>query len=293
MLKRLLFLTFVVAIVLAVAAAASARPTADVKPTVFTDTLGDSGTASDITAVTVGNDDQGLYTFDVGFATPYVSPDELFIYLDTDMNASTGDTKALGAEYLLSEFEDDQSFVFMKWNGTDWAAAPSVSSIHVSSSADTKSLEFSINKSDMDNSTGFNFFIVSARSDASEDYDDGPSGTGVWAYKFQLPLKLSLKGATAIGGKAGGTWALALAAVRSDTGVTLGGEGTIACKATSGATKLALNTRAFVSGGSGTGTAAVCVFKIPKKLKGKVLHGTITVAYQGLTVTKSFTQVAK
>jgi hypothetical protein len=54
-----------------------------------------------------------------------------------------------------------------------------------------------------------------------------------------------------------------------------------------------LSTRAFVSSGSGGISVAVCAFKVAKTLKGKTLHGTISVSYKGQTVTKAFTAKAK
>ena len=107
---------------------------------------------------------------------------------------------------------------------------------------------------------------------------------------LQKQVTLSLLGAKATAVKAGGTWVLALAATRSDTGKTLGSEGTIVCHATSGTTKLALVTHAFVTANGAS--AAVCAFKVPKKLKHKLLHGTMTVSYQGQSITHSFTTKA-
>jgi hypothetical protein len=93
--------------------------------------------------------------------------------------------------------------------------------------------------------------------------------------------------------KAGGLWNVALIVGRSDTGGTVGPEGTLVCSATSGSTKLKVDSHAFVSGGSGKPTAAVCTFKVPAKLKHKVLHATVTVTYQGQTVKHSFSTTAK
>ena len=63
--------------------------------------------------------------------------------------------------------------------------------------------------------------------------------------------------------------------------------------ATSGATKLALVSHGFVSVGSGKGSVAVCAFKVPAKLKHKLLHATVKVSYQGQSVSHGFTTTAK
>src|SRR2546430_1411746 len=89
--------------------------------------------------------------------------------------------------------------------------------------------------------------------------------------KGQYRLDLAIGSAVGSPVKAGGTWNVGIAVIRSDTGKTLGPEATIACKGTSGATKLAVTARAFVSGGSGGASAALCLFKVPKKLRHKPL----------------------
>jgi hypothetical protein len=279
------------ALLLVVSTSASARPL-EIKPVSFTDQVGDAGTAPDVSAVSVTNDVNGTYTIDVTFATPLTPSSFVDLFLDTDLNASTGDPQSAGADFAIEDDESTQSFGFYKWGGSP-ATFVSISSaaIHVRSSQDLKGLEFQVGTPDIGAGTGFNFFVESADADGSTGhYDDAPSGTAVWQYKLQQQVTLSFLAAKATAVKAGGTWVLALAAKRSDTGATLGGEGTIVCKATSGTTHLVLVTHAFISA-SGS-NAAVCAFKVPKKLKHKLLHGTMTVSYEGSSVTHSFTTKA-
>lgn len=286
-------LALVAVLTLVVTAAATARPTVEAPPVMFTDATGDSGTAADITSVGVTNDDQGQYTVDVGFATPYGPAGAFTMYLDTDLNPSTGDPSALGADYLLVDDNTVPAFYFLKWSGTAWADAPHATVTDLLAS-DNKGLTLSVNKSELDNSTGFNFFVESIDGDGSDGHwDDGPAGSGAWQYRLQSGLELSLAGTRSFAVKAGGIWTVVLVADRSDTGGTLGPEGTIACHATSGTTKLALVDRAFVSGGSAAGSGAVCAFKVPKRLKHKVLHGTITVSFEGQSVSHNFSQTVK
>ncbi len=79
-------------------------------PTNFTDPTGDSGTAPDITNVSVTNDDHGLYTFTISFATPYVNADTLALAIDSDNNDNTGDPQALGADYVFADDYSSHSF---------------------------------------------------------------------------------------------------------------------------------------------------------------------------------------
>jgi hypothetical protein len=284
-----LALALAAALLLVVSTSASARPL-DIKPISFTDQVGDAGTAPDVSTVSVTNDVNGTYTIDVTFATPLTPTSFVDLFLDTDLNALTGDPQSAGADFAIEDDESTQSFGFYKWNGTTFVFISSAA-VHVRSSQDLKGLEFQVGTPDIGAVTGFNFFVESADADGSAGhYDDAPSGTAVWQYKLQQQVTLSFLAAKATAVRAGGTWVLALAAKRSDTGATLGAEGTIVCKATSGSAHLVLVTHAFISA-SGS-SAAVCAFKVPKKLKHKLLHGTMTVSYEGSSVTHSFTTKA-
>jgi hypothetical protein len=292
--RRFIMLALIALFALTIATGATATHAASAPVVTFTDETGDAGTAADITTVGVTNDDLGQYSFDVAMATPYGATGAVSLYLDSDLNPATGDPQALGADYLIIDDNTSKSFFFLTWNGTTWADAPANSTVKDSVSTDGMHVFLSVNKSELGNSTGFNFFLVSAEGDGSNGHwDAAPSGAGSWLYKLQAPLKLSLVGAHSFPVKAGGTWGVAVIVGRSDTGGTVGAEGTIVCSATSGSTKLKLDGRAFVSGGSGKPTTAVCSFKVPKKLKHKVLHATVTVSYQGLSVSHSFTTTAK
>jgi hypothetical protein len=280
-----------VPLALVLAAASPAGRASTAPPVSFTDPGGDSGTAADITTVAVTNDDKGLYTIDVGFATPYGDTGIFLLYLDTDMDPSTGD--AFGAEYLLADDHGSHSFSLEKWSGTDWLDTPQ-STAAFTIASDDKSLTAAVNRSELGGATGFDFILLTTDGDLSDGhFDDAPSGTGSFDYKQQETFGLALAAAKMTAAKAGGTWSLVTSVTRSDTGMTLGPEATIACKGTSGAKKLAVSTRAFVSSGSGGISVAVCAFKVAKTLKGKTLHGTISVSYKGQTVTKTFTAKAK
>jgi hypothetical protein len=292
--RRFITLASMALLALVIATGATATHAALAPVTDFTDAAGDSGTAADITAVHVTNDDLGQYLVDVSLAAPYGGTDDMTLFLDTDMNAATGDPQLGGAEYVIIDDNAANSFSFLMWNGTSWVDSPTNATVKDAVSTDQKDVLLSVNKSEIGNSTGFNFFVVSSEGDGSDGHwDAAPDGTAVWPYKLQNVLKLSLVAAKAFAVKAGGTWNVALIVGRSDTGGTVGAEGTLVCTATSGSTKLKVDGHAFVSGGSGKPTAAVCSFKVPAKLKHKVLHATVTVSYQGQTVKHSFTTTAK
>jgi hypothetical protein len=283
----------VIVAVLAAATLAPASSAATSEPTSFTDPTGDAGAAPDITTVKVSNDDVGQFTFDVAFATPYGSDAILALYLDADMNESTGNPSELGADYLFYDDHASHTFSLLEWNGTDWEDAPSTATVSLSIAADGMSITVSANRSVLGGTSAFNFVVYAFPSGSSDEEDDAPSGSGSWQYKLKPTVLLSLGGAKANPAKAGRVWAVAIAVKRSDTGGFVGPEGTIACTGSAGSTKLTAVTHAFVSSGNGAGAAAVCAFVLPKSAKHKTAHATVTVKYQGQTVTHSFSVPVK
>jgi hypothetical protein len=263
-------------------------------PKTFTDETGDSGSASDIQTTAVTNDDAGQYSMDIGFGAQIISNAVIVIFLDTDQNPSTGSANALGADFAIEVDQATTQFFFDKWDGTQFSDAPSDTTVSVRLAGQPTGthLVVSFNRSEVGNGNGFNFWLLS--TDGSVDtghFDDAPSGSGTYSYTLQnaAPLQLSLLASTQGKAKAGGTWSVLLIAKRSDTGATLGPEGTIACHATGGGKALKVTQKRWVSGSGGTVHVAACTFHVGKKLKHKLLHATVTVSYQGLSVTHNYT----
>lgn len=288
--RRLIVLAAIAAAAFVVVSAAGAITA---PPANFTDATGDSGAAPDMASVAVTNDDHGLYTFTIGFATPYTGSDDVAIFLDTDKNTATGDQNAGGADYLFLDDYASHSFDLLSWQSNDWVeAAHATAGVVVGS--DAKSVTMTVNKSDLGGSTGFSFFLLT--SDGTFDtghVDDAPSGDGLFSYAQQTIFTLSARTAYDGAAKAGGTWTVSMSAVRSDGNGTVGSEGTIACKAAEGSRKLAVVSRAFVSAGGGGGSTAVCIFRVPKAPKHATVHATVTVTDAGQSATKSFTAKTK
>lgn len=278
-----------VACVLASGAAASSSV-----PVHFTDPAGDSGTAADITGIDVSNDDKGQYTFDVTFGTPYGSTHFFELDLDTDLSTSTGDPNSLGADYSVFDDHANHSFDLYKWSGTEWDEAPSNTTGSVTIAQDGMGLTVSVNRSEIGDSSAFNFFAYSTEGDGSAGHsDDAPSGSGSFRYDLQPILSLSYAGGRSVAPKAGGLWTVAVAAKRSDTGALVGSEGTVICAASYKGIKLNATTHAFVSEGGNQGSAAVCQWRVPKKLKHKKLTALVTVSFGGESLKHTFTTVVK
>lgn len=234
------------------------------------------------------NDDRGQYSLTITFGTPYGSQSSSEIFLDTDRNVSTGDPQGSGANFLLIDDRIGQVSELDAWGPSGWEKASS-NSLGVQVASDQKSIAFTIAKSDLKGASSFNYFVESYDGDGGDGhFDDAPSGSGVFTYASQAVFTLSSEGARATAAKAGGTWSLAMLAVRSDNDKTVGPEGTITCSAHAGSTALRVRVKGFFSASSGGDSVAACSFSVPKKLKGKTLAGSITVSEAGQSVSRTF-----
>jgi hypothetical protein len=296
--RLILLFAAVAAAVIAVVAAGSgsaARSRTDahavstpIVPVTFTDAAGDNGSAADISQVIVTNDVAGQYTFDIKLGSALAGQDEVGVLIDSDRNPATGDTTDGGTEYILGHDEGAHQYFFEQWNGSGYDAAAASSTVHVRRVSDTE-VSLSVNKSELGGTGDFNFWASSwdGAGNAASDYDIAPE-TSAWEYKQQPRLTLTMQSGHESVAKAGGDWTLSLVVDRSDNGTTVGAEGTIACHATGGGRALAVAQKAFVSAGGGGANAARCAFVVPKALKKKLVHGTISVSYGGLTVMRAF-----
>jgi hypothetical protein len=281
------FLPALTALLAPVGAGASPAQDRAVAPAVvFRDAAGDAGTAADIATVRVSNDDQGRYTFDIGFATPYPADGGVKIYLDTDLNRATGDPQARGADYVLSDDNAQGAFSFLHWS-RGWKPATAKATVSDSLSADGRALSLSVGKSELGNSAGFDLRVESVEGDGSAGHRDLAPSVGSWRYGLQQLVRLSYVGGHSLFARAGGTWSVLSVVNRSDTGRPVGPEGRIACRANSGSTQLALARRYF-TGSDGGARGAVCTFDVPLQLRNRELHATITVSYRGQSVTHGF-----
>ena len=268
-----------VACLLVCAAGATTAP-----PTTYTDPSGDAGTAPDITGVTATNDDHGVYTFKVTFATPFVYDAWVALFLDTDQNTSTGDK--FGADYLFALDNSPHSFNLSSWKGSYWLSISNTTA-KVVIAPDKMSATFTVNKSDIGNVSKFNFFVQSIDGGGNAGHVDLAPGSGWFTYNSPTVFTL-FAGASHDGtAKAGGAWTVSMTALRSDTKAAVGAGASIACLAKEGSKKLMVVRKSFV------GTSAVCTFRVPKTPKHAVVHATVTVTAAGHSASKSFTAKTK
>ena len=147
----------------------------------YPDAIGDSTTAGDLSGVTVlGDKTSGQLVFRVTGSNLSTSEDMLTIlFIDSDANPATGNSDWNGADYLLGV--DNASYEFAHWNGADWIDTPS-SSVRVCCVGGGSTLMFSVNRSELGNTSEVNFFARS-RNVATNANDDAPDD-GMYNYSL-------------------------------------------------------------------------------------------------------------
>ena len=249
----------------------------------YGDRTGDSGAAPDITSATVTSDAAGQIELRIGVASMPPSPSEVLTiaWLNTDMNAYTGAPDSLGADYVMVVDESDDSYGFAAWNGTDWNWDTPYSTVGIRT--DSTSVTISVNRSELGNTAGLNFWVRTRLG--TEDpaaVDDAPDD-GMWNYtlaaggpEIRGVLVSSKPGFGPVAGKPFVVIPAGLRLPPSDTGISLlPGPESYSCTAR-------LAGRAIA--GYGTGR---CSWRIPKTARGKRLVVSLTVAYQGSRSTTS------
>lgn len=257
----------------------------------FTDSTGEDPNAPDITTVVVSNDDAGLVTFKINIGNrPTLAADMVvFLYLDTDQKATTGDTSSFGADYLIALVPGEVDLA--KWNGTDYVAPPSQAL--VTFTYDSTGATIRASAAELGNTKALNFIAVAVSgittdSMGNPDFtkahgDVAPdSGHGVFPYQVLTTLSLSVRAFTTgpKPAKAGKKFVASLAANESDTGGPVQA-GTVACSATVGGKHLSATAHRVANG------IATCSWLVPRKAKG-TLKGTVSLTVKGTTVVRPF-----
>jgi hypothetical protein len=277
----------------AAAALASLALTASVQaananPQTFTAPIGNPGTADAVSSVVVSNDPTGSITFTVKFGAPLQSTDAISVYVDADANPATGDQQTAGAEYVLVADMTDNSVSLGAWNGSTWNAAPSSATLH-GGHADTEQT-FTVNRSELGNTSAFNFWADSCEGDCGAGHDYQVPEAGAWNYQLAASVRLTALALYAPKtAKAGADYMAAMVVQRSDTAGFLGNEGRVQCTAKVGGKQVAaVGTIVTITYQGAKVSAALCDVRVGRRSHGKPLTGTITATYAGGSASRSY-----
>jgi hypothetical protein len=241
----------------------------------YTDPSGDNSTAGDLVSVTVAGDKaSGQLLFRITGTNIASSETNLLILdIDSDANPLTGDITDNGSDYSFGL--DNASYSFFHWTGSDWVPT---SDLSVQISGNTTQILISVNRSDLGNTSLFNFFAVTVNT-TDRAFDSAPD-QGAFNYWFDANgpqiTSVDVKTTPAGGPKAGKRFVIAPSGLKLPPDRQTTPPPTVlpesySCTAKLGAKKLASR-------------KGVCSIAIPKKnAKGKKLTVLLTVTYEGAT----------
>lgn len=260
--------------------------------TTYQDSVGEDPAAPDITTIVTSNDDAGTITFRINVPNRQQLTQDLVTILDidSDANQGTGDPDNFGADFILQYILGEA--ILFKWNGSDYTLSATQSSL---SSSWSSGPTFKINASDLNNTRRFAFdaLVVSGvvfdqttgAIDCTNCKRDSAPLIGLYPYQLQITkptlVVKSLK-PTPAKPVASRPFTLRLVAARSDTGAAVQ-NGRVTCVGRLGSARLKAAVQR-VQGG-----AATCTWNLPATAKGKTFRGTVTVAFEGLKASQSYT----
>ena len=293
----------VAALVAALPTAAGGMPSDTTAPTAVTansqtyqDSTGENPAAPDITTLTVSNDDAGTITFRINVPNrPQLGQDMyILLFVDADNNPGTGATDTGGADYVMELVRGE--IALFRWDGTDFTRRfgdPSAVTLTFSYQG---GVTIRISAAELGNTKNLKFFTVvesgvvvdpvTGDLDFTNAVGDAAPGGGVGLYPYEVitarPTLIvrSLRG-TPAAPRAGRPFTLRMVAARSDTNAALQ-NGRVTCVGRVGNSRLRAQLARVQRG------AVVCTWRIPPKVTGKRFRGSVTVVFEGLRASRSF-----
>jgi hypothetical protein len=245
----------------------------------YTDPTGDSNGAPDITNVVVSSDSSGRIAITVALDNlPSTGPLRTFVFLDTDMNQSTGAPDTGGADYVLVDDRTDNTFDFAAWNDNAWDDSIPYSTVTDRTTAN--SVSFSVNRSELGNTSEFNFWVRTRAGDlTAAQFDTGPD-YAVWNFSLQV------QGPELVGAlyeqtpTAGPAHAKTFTVKPIGVKVTASAQGPLVPPPDAYSCRATLAGKAIAASGLGG-----CTWRLPKNAKGKTFVVFLTVTYEGASLT--------
>ena len=275
--------------------AAPAAPAAN--SVTYQDSTGEVAAAPDITTLTTSNNDAGVVQFRVNIPNRATLTQDLvlFLFVNSDNNAQTGDAESLGADYVVQIFGGEAAL--FRWDGTDFTRRPGDPPATSLIFAYQGGLTLTISAAELGNTKRFGFAVIAVSGvvidpvTGDTDFtnavsDVAPaSGSGLYDYPVRTAaprLVVRSLRPTPARPTAGRPFTLRLVAARSDTNAAIQ-NGRVTCVGRLGSARLKAQLQR-VQGG-----AAVCTWNIPANARGKSFRGNVTVAFEGLRASQGYT----
>ena len=280
----------------------------------YTDPGGDAGPGTDITSVTVNNDQAGMLTIQVASASPIVGNHAVAVFIDADKNPATGDDGIeawmfggpfVGAAFLscsASGCSESNPAFGARCGGIQRDRVPVQSLRHRqlgelqlrSRSASASTAGPNVNFWDVAGTYTYDLVFpqsANAKDDDAHgriDADDLGCSSTTDDNEADDPVNIRLEageGGARVGRKPARSATISAATTRVETGQPLE-SGSVACTARTLGKKLK---------GSGSVVAgnATCRIKLPAAAKGKIVRGTMTLTYKTASAKSAFSFKAK
>jgi hypothetical protein len=216
------------------------------------------------------------------------------LFVDTDNNQATGSQDIPGIDYVIELVRGEINL--FKWDGTNFTRRfgdPSAVTLAFSYEG---GVTIRISAAELGSTTRFNFFVtvesgvavdpITGDLDFTNAKGDAAPGGGAGFFNYLVniakPTLIVRKfGTSPAAPAAGKVFTMRLTTARSDTGAVIQ-NGRATCVGRAGTVRLRAQT-ARVTGG-----AAVCTWLIPKGAKGKTFRGSVSVVFEGLSASRSY-----
>jgi hypothetical protein len=256
---------------------AFASPADSVAKRSFHDALGDVDCCTrDLTDVIVRNDDAGTVTFDVHFdaTAEGEDDDDLFIPLDTDRDAATGQSGdwGLGVDYMVGLHlmtGQADGIVLYRWDGHELRDFPTR---RIRVSVGPGAVRVRLDRHLIGDTEGFRFNVQVWEVAQGNVYADFAPDRGSWSFPVRITSRRLVPSLDTSRRAVAGHRFVARLELRVAGTNRLLGSGRIRCRASVATRQLEPVFAAFA------GRRAVCAWKLSVEARGKLLRGSVTVA---------------
>lgn len=296
-----LLLAIAVAVVALPTVASGALPSGTAAPTLvaansttYTDSTGEDPAGPDITTIVVSNDDTSTLSFRVNIPNrPTLGQDMLIeVWVNSDDNAATGSPDLAGVDYVMQLVRGEINLY--RWDGTDFTRRFGDPSAVTLSFSYQGGITVRISATELGNTKRFSFFAVAVSGlvidpvtgaiDGTNSRTDVAPGGGAGLYPYEVkitPPSLVVKRVSIGKLTAGKPFTMKLVTARSDTGAVVQ-NGRVTCVGRIGNARLKAQVQRVVAG------RATCTWNIPPLAKGKTFRGSVSIVFEGLKASESF-----
>ena len=258
----------------------------------YQDSAGENPAAPDITTLTVSNTDAGQVSFRINIPNRATFSADMYVAVevDSDNNANTGSPD--GTEYAIEVFQGEAAL--FRWDGTNFTRRPGDPAFTSLLFSYQGGITIRMSAAELGNTKAFKFstFVASgivvdpvtgAADFTKAVVDFAPAaGAGLYVYQVRVtPARLVVRRVSTGRPTAGKPFTVRMVVARSDTNAVVR-NGRVTCVGRVGNARLRARVQNVVAG------AATCTWNLPANSKGKRFRGSVSLVFEGLRASESF-----